>query len=674
MTHDGQTIGLCMIVRNEGAILHRCLESVRPLVDSWLICDTGSSDDTLEVVQSVLGDLPGGLHERPWVDFGHNRSELMELARGSADYLLLLDADMTVLQRGPLPKLAADAYLLRETGPLDFAVARLVRGDRSWWFEGSTHEHIATEGRFEQAQLDALLIEHHADGAARPEKLLRDVALLKRDIASDPNNARSVFYLAQTFQGLGKRELAIRHYRRRVELGGWNEEVFYANLQEGILRAQSDLEVAVPVLLEAWERRPTRAEPLYELAHSYRERGDFALAHLFSTRGLAIPYPGDTLFVHRNVYEWGLRLERALAADGLGRSDEARDDLLHLLRHADLPREVERRVAQALVDLRGGGQGVGGAVPRLASIAPSTRIGEIELDVSPAWPSFNPSIAADGAGFRMIVRTANYEIERGVLHADGVLQNINYLVQLDDALSVTSIEPIVDRSTGVERYPSAVQGYEDCRLFEVDGRWCASATSSEFNANERREIVLLAFDGPDVTSVIPLPGPTPDRHEKNWMPVVLDGRLHFVYSCAPTILLRCDTEHGTLELTSEQPAPDTAEEFRGGSQGLPLDDGGHLFVIHQVDRSGRRPQYVHRFIRLDEGHTLIAVSAPFTFAAEPVEFCAGMARHGDDLVLSFGVSDAASGVAVVSLAEAIGLLDEVAPNSLSRSAPDGTVR
>ena len=145
-TPHGQTIALCMIVRNEERVLDRCLRSVRDLVDTWVICDTGSTDGTREVIRSVLGELPGELHETRWIDFGNNRSELMKRARGAADYLLLIDADMEVVQRAPLPELTADGYFLRETGDLDFAVLRLVRGDRSWWYEGSTHEYIATGG------------------------------------------------------------------------------------------------------------------------------------------------------------------------------------------------------------------------------------------------------------------------------------------------------------------------------------------------------------------------------------------------------------------------------------------------------------------------------------------------------------------------------------------------
>jgi glycosyltransferase involved in cell wall biosynthesis/predicted GH43/DUF377 family glycosyl hydrolase len=652
-----------MIVRNEAPIIERCLRSVRDLIDCWVICDTGSTDGTREIVRSLLSDLPGDLHETEWVDFGHNRSELLGLARGVADYLLLIDADMTVSKLESLPRLDADAYLLRETGALDFGVIRLVRGDRRWWYESPTHEYIATDGQFNQEALDAWAIEHHADGSARWGKLIRDVSLLKRALVRDPDNSRSVFYLAQTYRDLGRPELAIKYYRRRVDMGGWDEEVFYANLQEGAIRAEHGLDAAVPVLLEAWERRPTRAEPLYELARAHRQREHLAVAHMFANRGLEIPYPSDLLFIHRWVYEWGLLLERAMAAAGLGQLAAARRDLRAVLGRPDLPPETEDYVRQRLAHISGGRAAryhvtASGGPPPLALLAPSLRIGEIKLEVKPAWPYFNPSIAANGSGFQMIVRTANYAIERGVLHAEGILHNINYMVALDEGLCVTSVDPIVDRSSGLRRYPSRIQGYEDCRLVRVAEDWYATATVCDLNPIDRREIALLRFEGPDIAEVRALAGPHPDRHEKNWMPLVIDGKLHIVYSCAPTTVLRCDPVSGELEPLVESRAPKLADEFRGGSQGVPVNDG-HLFVVHEVDRSGSVLRYLHRFILLDSQLALAAVSQPFRFTSDRVEFCAGMAQHNDELVLSFGVSDAAAGLAVVSLPEVLGLLETV---------------
>lgn len=87
-----------MIVRNEQSVIARCLASVEGLVDEWLVVDTGSTDATAQLVRDALAALPGRLIERPWVDFGTNRTELVELAREhlSTDFLLLLDADMTI--------------------------------------------------------------------------------------------------------------------------------------------------------------------------------------------------------------------------------------------------------------------------------------------------------------------------------------------------------------------------------------------------------------------------------------------------------------------------------------------------------------------------------------------------------------------------------------------------
>ena len=87
------TVCLNMIVKNEREVIERCLSSVKQLIDYWIIVDTGSTDGTQEVVKKFLKDIPGELHERPWVDFGYNRNEAMKLAEGKTDYLFFIDAD-----------------------------------------------------------------------------------------------------------------------------------------------------------------------------------------------------------------------------------------------------------------------------------------------------------------------------------------------------------------------------------------------------------------------------------------------------------------------------------------------------------------------------------------------------------------------------------------------------
>jgi glycosyltransferase involved in cell wall biosynthesis len=104
------TVAACLIVKNEGAVIARCLRSAAGLVQAVVVVDTGSTDDTLAVIRALDLPVPVHLYERPWKDFAHNRTELLRLAEPVADYLLLLDADQTV--EGHLPELTSDAYTL----------------------------------------------------------------------------------------------------------------------------------------------------------------------------------------------------------------------------------------------------------------------------------------------------------------------------------------------------------------------------------------------------------------------------------------------------------------------------------------------------------------------------------------------------------------------------------
>ena len=311
----GSTIALAMIVRDEGEVIGRCLESVRERIDCWVICDTGSTDCTREIVRDALAGVPGELHEREWVDFGHNRTELLHLARGKADYLLLLDADMTVSIKGALPALNADSYMLRFSEDPEYWLECLVSGDRNWWSQGSTHEHIATDGPHVVRNLKEIVVEHHHDGSSRPQKLSRDRELLEADLRKEPENPRTVFYLAQTYRDLGERNRAIDLYEQRTEMGGWEEEVFYSLYQSGVLRARlGQWPQAIVALIAAWEYRPTRIEPLYQLLSRLRQHGEYQTAYMLAKQGLSAPRPGDHLFVERWIYEWGILFEYSIAA------------------------------------------------------------------------------------------------------------------------------------------------------------------------------------------------------------------------------------------------------------------------------------------------------------------------------------------------------------------------
>jgi glycosyltransferase involved in cell wall biosynthesis len=342
-----------MIVKDESRVIQRCLHSVKDLISYWVICDTGSTDGTQDLIRETLGGVPGELHERPWIDFGHNRTESLRLARGKGSYLLLLDADWTFSAApGALDGLSADAYLVRQVLPqgngLEFHNRNLVRGDREWWYVGVTHEYIDTKGKVKERRLDGAMINNWGDGGVgRAKRWEQDAALLQHGIRKEPRNARYVFYLAQTYRDLGDTRRAIELYRKRATMGGWAEEVFYSLYQVGILLEKlGEWDAAVPALLKAWKFRPTRIEPLHALAVGYRLREDYAQAHRYAVRALKQREPTDILYVESWIYRWGVLFEYSISAYWTGGLAEALQACERLLQRSDLPPEYRANTEQ----------------------------------------------------------------------------------------------------------------------------------------------------------------------------------------------------------------------------------------------------------------------------------------------------------------------------------------
>ena len=311
-----KTICLSMIVKNEAGVIRRCLESVKTVIDSWVICDTGSTDETSRIIRETLAGIPGELHEIPWTNFGDTRTRAMALTKGKADYHLLLDADMTLsVSKDVRDTLVEDSYFLQHEGDCQYWIERLLSDRFDWHFVGPTHEFIACEKRAPPVKLKEWSVIHHEDGGSRQDKYQRDIRLLKEALENDPGNARNTFYLAQSYRDIGNFQQAIEWYETRASMDGWEEETWYAAYQ--VARLQHQLGFAWAIVLQsyltAFQLRRTRAEPLYYIARFYRENQQDALADLFGRRAAEIPYPEDILFIEKDIYASELRTEIAQA-------------------------------------------------------------------------------------------------------------------------------------------------------------------------------------------------------------------------------------------------------------------------------------------------------------------------------------------------------------------------
>ncbi len=139
-----------MIVKNESKIIRRLIESVASLIDCYCICDTGSTDNTVEIVESFFKEkgIPGKIPKEPFRDFGYNRSyALKQCETMDADYILLLDADMIFelgtdvspadFKRG----LTHDVYhMFQGTDSFYYKNSRIAKNRKGISYWGVTHE------------------------------------------------------------------------------------------------------------------------------------------------------------------------------------------------------------------------------------------------------------------------------------------------------------------------------------------------------------------------------------------------------------------------------------------------------------------------------------------------------------------------------------------------------
>lgn len=342
-----------MIVKNESAIISRALASARPWIDYWVICDTGSTDGTQDEITRTLEGIDGELHQCEWINFGHNRTEAVQLAAGKSDYILVMDADMTLtVSREFRHRLWADYYEIRYTGPLDYSQAMLFANRFSWHYVGVTHEYLHAEGTTQWDFLPEVSLSHFGDGGNRSDKYERDVRLLLEALQQEPDNTRNKFYLAQSYKDLGKWTEALEWYEQRIAAtDGWAEETWYAMYQRAEMKRL--LQHPWPEVLSAYQlaidERPQRLEPLYAIVRHYRAAGAYQQGYYYSSFAIqGITYPEkEQLFVEKPVYDYLLLLEHIACALACGRVSETIRAVNLMFKIAELPQWVYEKGCEA---------------------------------------------------------------------------------------------------------------------------------------------------------------------------------------------------------------------------------------------------------------------------------------------------------------------------------------
>ena len=593
-------IVLILMVRNESKIIERCLKAVEGIVDAFCIHDTGSSDNTCELVDKFLQAHKGCLTQSEWRDFGHNRTlsftEAQQYLRDeqfdlSQTYGLLLDADM-VFEVGTLlqQNLTDVGYtIIQKNGGMEYPNCRLVRMNYDWVCKGVTHEYWA--GEVTPLPKSVCFIDDRNDGGCKSDKFERDARLLERGLQDEPTNVRYMFYLAQTYHCLGRHNDAIRMYKRRFKSGGWIEEQWYSLYMIGqTYLTLGNIPSFEKYMLKAYELRPGRSESIYKLTRYYREHAQHFKAYQYMLMGIDKPLSTDSLFIEKDVYDNQFYYEKSIL-DYYVKSDRkegARSSMQYLLRSANMWQSVLTNLHFYMTPISGNIQKLNTPRP-FGDEFRSSAISMIQ------YPYAN-------------VRYVNYWIEGSQYKTprNEPVQTHNAYVNLE----TMEVIHIMDESTiGLPTREHHIRGLEDVRVCGNE----FTATVHNYASNVRVMRGTYNRELGTYSTCAVLPSPLGRECEKNWL--LMEGTTDIIYDWSPLCVLNTEGE-----IVATHQTPPYFFSLRGSAPGRIYKN--EMWVLtHFVEYSSPR-KYYHCFVKLNkETYKPIAVSLPFVFKSPAVEYC-----------------------------------------------------
>jgi len=399
-------------------------------------------------------------------------------------------------------------------------------------------------------------------------------------------------------------------------------------------------------MLEAYQFRPSRAEPLLDLATHFREQGKNALAVLFAEAAMGIEPTRDGLFVESPAYTWGPRREFAISAFYDHRKRTRGYEVCDgLITDGDAPDNVRAEARSNMFFY----------LQPLAHFCKSFTTKQITC-WSPWSPPekytlTNPSVTRFGRLTYACVRAVNYRIRADGsydMQGSDAIRTMNYLVLLNERHEWLSAHEIV-----WSRPPPAfglVLGLEDMRIFQNDDRLMFLACTRELDASGLAQQVVGRIDHEtgQITEwrVVCV---EPRQHEKNWMPIPYTyDPMKFVYRPNRIVDLNGETVRQWDNMKG-------IAHFSGGTQLVEF-NSGYLALVHEswIKPGHTKRFYQHRFVWFDNAYKLTKWSLPFFFNEKGIEFAAGLTRcpYSGNLLISYGVDDATAWIATVDPMEA----------------------
>lgn len=305
------TVSVCMIVKNEEAVLARCLDCLQGLADEIIIVDTGSTDLTKQIAARYTDKI----YDFTWIDdFAAARNE--SLSKATMDYIYIADADevideenrerFRILKETLLPEI--DIVQMKYANQLEFNTTynfdveyrpKLYKRLRSFQFTDPVHESVILSPII----YDSDIIIHHK---ATSNHAARDFRTFQKAIKKNGKLSSKLYemYARELFIAGNDQDFidAISYYESMAEQGDQTERErkIYECVLTKAYRIKKDMLGMMKYSLKNLAEGKASSEVCYELGAFFLSQGDIKEATIWfynaayeTETELNIRYNGD---------------------------------------------------------------------------------------------------------------------------------------------------------------------------------------------------------------------------------------------------------------------------------------------------------------------------------------------------------------------------------------------
>jgi tetratricopeptide (TPR) repeat protein len=660
------TLCLNMIVKNESRIITRLFDSVISIIDSYCICDTGSSDNTVQIIEDYFKSkgIVGKIVYEPFKNFCHNRNFSLQACKGLSDYVLFMDADM-ILELNNFNKsqlnIADSFFILQGNDSFHYQNIRIVRNNGLYKYISVTHEYIDTPPNNSIILLNKkdIFIKDIGDGGSKTDKFERDIKLLLDGIKEEPNNPRYYFYLANSYHDLGRFGEAIPVYKKRIELGGWKEEVWYSYYRIGLCYKNMDkFADALFYWLEGYNYYPERLEGIYEIIKQYRLESKNRLCMKFYNFAKDIldknANRDSYLFLHNDIYQHKIYYEYTIFA-AYNNITNIDNEVVTIFNHSNNDREVNNMLS----NMKFYKNILNKSNPNIINMDNtiySTINGENIKFISSSSCLIKKT-ANDG--YYLNIRYVNYYIESNGAYknCEKHIISLNKCVELDNDLKVVKenwIELVFDGRLYI--------GVEDVKIYYDHYKNKIMYIGTGYHSNNKLGIVSGAYNIDNYTFNINELKQTFKQTscEKNWVFVDYKDETHIIYEWHPLKICKLD-DTNNLNVVETKNTPNIFSRVRGSSCGFVYNkkvsssNNGNIninitepeiwFINHIVSYESPR-HYYHIISVFDSNMKLLRYSAPFKFEGESIEYTLSIIVEDERVLINYSAWDRTTKIGV----------------------------